>query len=563
MHPEFSDEDIMALFEEKRTHEDIDKWIVCFDGASNALGHGVGAVLVSPDDQCIPFTARLGFDCTNNMAEYEACALGVQAAIDFDVKLLKVYGDSALVIHQLKEEWETRDPKLIPYQTHILRLAKYFDDISFHHIPREENQMADALATLASMFQLAPHGDLPYIEFKSQGRPAYCYAIEEERDWKPWYFDIKQYVENKEYPPGISDNDKRTLRRLATGFFVSGTILYKRNHDMTLLRCVDAKEANFMIEEIHEGSFGAHANGHAMARKILRAGYYWLTMESDCCAHVRKCHKCQAYADNVNVPPHPLKVMSAPWPFSMWGIDVIGAIEPKASNGHRFILVAIDYFTKWVEAASYTNAQARYDQLNLIEGKRLTAMSHGRLYQRRVKNAFDKKVRPRKFNEGDLVLKKMSHTVKDSRGKWAPNYEGPFVVKRAFSGGALILTNMDDEELPSPVNSDVVKRYYAWSLGQSRGPLHGQGLLRSRYIGTDASGDRVTTDRSLPLPGAKQAENVAARQPSSSGKTLTHKEGGDMEMAPRKLASKRSRKDKAAEGTSSAPEYDSHRFRSA
>ena len=47
--------------------------------------------------------------------------------------------------------------------------------------------------------------------------------------------------------------------------------------------------------------------------------------------------------------------MSTPWPFSMWGIDVIGAIEPKASNGHRFILVAIDYFTKWVEAASYTS----------------------------------------------------------------------------------------------------------------------------------------------------------------------------------------------------------------
>jgi len=47
--------------------------------------------------------------------------------------------------------------------------------------------------------------------------------------------------------------------------------------------------------------------------------------------------------------------MSAPWPFSMWGIDVIGAIEPKASNGHSFILVAIDYFTKWVEAASYVS----------------------------------------------------------------------------------------------------------------------------------------------------------------------------------------------------------------
>jgi len=62
-------------------------------------------------------------------------------------------------------------------------------------------------------------------------------------------------------------------------------------------------------------------------------------------------------------------------------------------------------------------AQARFDQLNLIEGKRLAAMSHGRLYQRRVKNAFDKKVRPRKFIEGDLVLKKVSQALRDNRGK--------------------------------------------------------------------------------------------------------------------------------------------------
>ena len=61
-------------------------------------------------------------------------------------------------------------------------------------------------------------------------------------------------------------------------------------------------------------------------------------------------------------------------------------------------------------------------------------MSHGRLYQQRINNAFDKKVRPRMFDQGDLVLKKISHAVKDNRGKWAPNYEGPFVVKRAFWG---------------------------------------------------------------------------------------------------------------------------------
>jgi len=78
-----------------------------------------------------------------------------------------------------------------------------------------------------------------------------------------------------------------------------------------------------------------------------------------------------------------------------------------------------------------------------------------------VKNAFDKKVRTRRFSEGDLVLKKVSQALKDNRGKWAPNYEEPFVVKKAFSGGALVLTNMDGEELHSPMNSNVVKRYYA------------------------------------------------------------------------------------------------------
>ena len=91
-------------------------------------------------------------------------------------------------------------------------------------------------------------------------------------------------------------------------------------------------------------------------------------------------------------------------------------------------------------------AQACFDQLNLIEGKRLAAMSHGQLYQSRVKNAFDKKVWPRKFNKGDLVLKKVSQAQKYHRGKWAPKFEGPFVMKKAFLGRALVLASMDDEE---------------------------------------------------------------------------------------------------------------------
>ena len=83
-----------------------------------------------------------------------------------------------------------------------------------------------------------------------------------------------------------------------------------------------------------------------MARQVMRAGYYWLTLERDCIQYAQKCHKCQIYSDKIHVPPTELHVMAPPWPFSMWGMDVIGPITPKASNGHRFIFMVIDYFTK-------------------------------------------------------------------------------------------------------------------------------------------------------------------------------------------------------------------------
>ena len=77
-----------------------------------------------------------------------------------------------------------------------------------------------------------------------------------------------------------------------------------------------------------------------------------MTMENDYSKFVQKCHKCQVHGDLIRVPHHEVNAMSSPWPVVAWGIDVIDSIDPAASNGHRFILVANDYFTKWVEAAS-------------------------------------------------------------------------------------------------------------------------------------------------------------------------------------------------------------------
>ncbi|XP_039171646.1 uncharacterized protein LOC120294878 [Eucalyptus grandis] len=132
-----------------------DTWTMFFDGAVNLLGSSTGAVLISPNGQHYPVAAKLMFPCTNNIAEYEACILGLQAAIGMEVSKLKVFGDSALIILQTVGEWETRDAKLVPYHDYLEELVEEFQDISFEYLPRICNQFADALATLSSMLQVA------------------------------------------------------------------------------------------------------------------------------------------------------------------------------------------------------------------------------------------------------------------------------------------------------------------------------------------------------------------------------------------------------------------------
>ena len=75
---EFLDENIMAVLQIKKEESpEKDGWKMYFNGVSNALGHGVGVVLISPEGNHCPFIAKLSFDCTNNVAEYEACVMGL------------------------------------------------------------------------------------------------------------------------------------------------------------------------------------------------------------------------------------------------------------------------------------------------------------------------------------------------------------------------------------------------------------------------------------------------------------------------------------------------------
>ena len=127
-----------------------------------------------------------------------------------------------------------------------------------------------------------------------------------------------------------------------------------------LLLCLDRASTDRVMRKVHAEVCGPHMGGHMLTCKIIRLGYFWFTMETDCFQFVQKCPECQMHGDLIHVPPSKLHALTSSWPFSMWGIDIIGNILPKSSNGHEFILVAIDYFTKQLKAALYTKlASAR------------------------------------------------------------------------------------------------------------------------------------------------------------------------------------------------------------
>ena len=116
------------------------------------------------------------------------------------------------------------------------------------------------------------------------------------------------------------------------------------------LRCLKKGKVEEVMREIHVRVCGSHMNGIILAKKIVLQGYYWLSMEKDCIQTLKHCHQCQIHRNLNHLPPTVLNSLLSPWPIAAWRIDIIGEIRPNALNGHKYIVVAIDYFSRWIEA---------------------------------------------------------------------------------------------------------------------------------------------------------------------------------------------------------------------
>ncbi|XP_070020730.1 uncharacterized protein [Nicotiana sylvestris] len=179
-----------------------------FDGAANFKGVGIRAVLVSETGQIYLVSVKLRFPWTNNMAEYKACIMGLNLAIDMNIQELLVIGDLDLLVHEVQGEWATKNTKILPYLYHVQELMKRFIKIELKHAPKIQNEVTDALTTLSSMIQHLDKNFIDPIMAKIHNQPDYCAHVEEETDGKPWFHDVKEYLARGEYPEQANHTQK-------------------------------------------------------------------------------------------------------------------------------------------------------------------------------------------------------------------------------------------------------------------------------------------------------------------------------------------------------------------
>ena len=159
----------------------------------------------------------------------------------------------------------------------------------------------------------------------------------------------------------LDNEEAKKIKKRAARFTILYDTLYKRGFFMPYLKCVDEDEVKYIMREIHEGICGDYISPRSLVSKVIRTCYFWPTMQVDVVELVKKCDKCQRFRNVQRLPAERLTMITSPWPFAQWGIDIISPL-PQGKGHVKFLLIVIDYFTKWVEAealATITKARIR------------------------------------------------------------------------------------------------------------------------------------------------------------------------------------------------------------
>ncbi|XP_065007665.1 uncharacterized protein LOC103992979 [Musa acuminata AAA Group] len=318
-------------------------WDLHVDDSATSSSAGAGLVLSAPDGRSFERSLHFGFRATNNEVEYEALLAGLKLALEMQVDVIHIFTDSQLVAEQLSGGYEAREPTMARYLAEVKILASNFSRFTLSKVPRNQNERTDELAKMASRLD---HGNRPAIEdLPSRAISVLSVALAEART--TWVQEMLLFKRN-----GVLPDDEaaaRRIRRMQAWYSEVNGRLYKRSFSQPLLRCLEPSEVKAVLAEVHEGICREHIAARTLAYKILRQGYYWPTMSQDARNYVQWCGPCQWHARTPRQSAVPLSPIDCAWPVAQWGLDLLGPF-PRASGQRRYIIVGVDYFTKWTEA---------------------------------------------------------------------------------------------------------------------------------------------------------------------------------------------------------------------
>ncbi|VFQ77991.1 unnamed protein product [Cuscuta campestris] len=264
--------------------------------------------------------------------------LGINISAELRSKIIQVLRENFVVFAWSVEDMPGVSKSLI---THRLAVGSDAEPI-----PRAENTEADVLSKLSND---TPEHVSKMAHIEDLGSPSIHVQLVSivTEEASGWIADLIRYKKD-----GVLPGDETTahlIKRRAPTYVIENGRLYKRSYNGTLLRCVDEARAGQIMEEVHEGICVTHQGPFSMARRIVLQRYFWPTMVKDCSERAKRCKVCQVFQNIPGRPGTSYHPISSSIPFAHWGIDLIG-LMPRAPGNFRWIIVAIDYFTKWIEA---------------------------------------------------------------------------------------------------------------------------------------------------------------------------------------------------------------------
>ncbi|XP_059650250.1 uncharacterized protein LOC132296016 [Cornus florida] len=334
-------------------------WTLMFDGSSTSEGSGAGIVIISPTGNQISFSFFLDFRYSNNQAEYEALIIDLEILLEMAVKDVHIVGDSSLVINQISKDFRCLNWQLRPFHSLATQLVNQFHNVTLEYRPKVMNKITNDLAHTASGIRV-PSGmkerimkitlrSLPSVETRNQVMQEVFATDAVELDDNDWRI---PYILFLQHP--TPEADRRIKRKF--DYVLMDRDLYRRSaNDGLLFQCISKFEGLKIMAEVHEGICGVHQAGIKMRWLIRRCGYYWPGMRKDCMTYAKGCIDYQKHGPMQWVPAMEMQLLVKPWPFRGWAMDLIGKINLPSSKGHHWIILATDYFTKWVEAEEYVS----------------------------------------------------------------------------------------------------------------------------------------------------------------------------------------------------------------